>query len=140
MSERNDLLIDDAMLDSVQLAAKASERLRMHYDLRNTAGDCSCRMLNVMEVGTLMPIHRHRNTSETIVLLRGHIIEHFYDDMGNVIAEYDINPEKGRYGLQIPAGVWHSFDVVTPSALFEAKDGAYIPCAACDIQLSEDYN
>lgn len=138
MSERNDLMIDDDMLDTVQSVAKTSGRLRVHYDLRNTECDLSCRMLNVLEVGTPMPIHRHRNTSETIVLMRGHIIEHFYDDSGNIVAEYDLNPDMGRYGLQIPKGVWHGFDVVAPSALFEAKDGAYTPCLPCDILSNGD--
>ena len=90
-------------------------------------------MLNVLEVGTILPIHRHHTSSETVVLLRGHIIERFYDDSGVVIESYDLNPLEGRYGVQVPAHVWHNFEVLEPSAIFEAKDGPYSPCEEADL-------
>lgn len=129
------MIIDDQLLDVVQKSARQTERLRMHFDLRNDDTDCSQRMLNVMEVGTVLPIHRHHTSSETVVLLRGHIIERFYDDDGGVIAEFDLNPSEGRYGVNVPNHVWHNFEVIEPSALFEAKDGRYMPCGKDDILI-----
>lgn len=128
-----DMFIDDDLLNRVRESACQSDRLRMHYDLRNTTTDQSQRMLNVLEVGTILPIHRHHTSSETVVLLRGHIIERFYNDEGAIIELYDLNPHEGRYGVQVPMHVWHNFEVLESSAIFEAKDGPYSPCEEADI-------
>lgn len=128
-----DMFIDDNLLNQVQESARQSARLRMHFDLRNSPIDLSQRMLNVLEVGTKLPIHRHHTSSETVILLRGHIIERFYDNNGKVIATYDLNLKEGRYGVQVPVHVWHNFEVIEPSAIFEAKDGAYSPCEEVDL-------
>ena len=79
------MIIDQKILDSLTVAAKASPRLRMNYDLRNSAEDGSQRMLNAIEPGTVMPIHRHRSSSETVVCVRGHFEEYLYDDSGAMV-------------------------------------------------------
>lgn len=141
--------INDNMLAALHLQAAASERKRMNYDLRTTAEDDSQRMLNALEVGTKVPIHRHLETSETTVCLQGCMDVVFYDlrpnedcggpfmgDCGTVIADgmetnvferYRVRlcPREGKYGVQIPLGAWHSVEVHEPSTIFEAKDGAY---------------
>ena len=141
--------INDNLLAALHLQAAASERKRMNYDLRTTAEDNSQRMLNALEVGTKVPIHRHLETTETTVCLQGRIDVVFYDlcpnedcggpfmgDCGTVIADgmetnvferYRVRlcPREGKYGVQIPLGAWHSVEVHEPSTIFEAKDGAY---------------
>ena len=141
--------INDNLLAALHLQAVASERKRMNYDLRTTAEDNSQRMLNALEVGTKVPIHRHLETTETTVCLQGRIDVVFYDlcpnedcggpfmgDCGTVIADgmetnvferYRVRlcPHEGKYGVQIPLGAWHSVEVYEPSTIFEAKDGAY---------------
>ena len=137
--------INDSLLEALHVKAAASERLRMNYDLRTTAEDSSQRMLNVMEVGTKVPIHRHLKTSESVVCLEGCLDWVLYEELPNVdsvgpvhdgetatdekaFAEVErvrICPREKRYGIQIPKGVWHSVVVYEPSAIFEAKDGAY---------------
>ena len=81
------MIIDKQLLDTISSRAKANPRLRQNYDLRNSENDNSQRMLNALEPGTVMPIHRHRNTSETVVIVRGSLIERFYDEEGNVTEE-----------------------------------------------------
>lgn len=127
------MLIDKTQLDALSCAALASERLRMNFDLRNSPGDGSQRMLNALEVGTVMPIHRHRTTSETQILLRGVIDVLFYDDRGCEIARFRLSPEDGKYGVNIPKGQWHSLEVIKSAIMFEAKDGPYAPNGAEDI-------
>ena len=141
--------INDNLLAALHLQAAASERKRMNYDLRTTAEDGSQRMLNALEVGTKVPIHRHLETSETTICLQGCRDVVFYDlrpnedcggpfmgGCGTVIAEgmetnvferYRVRlcPGEGKYGVQIPLGAWHSVEVYEPSTIFEAKDGAY---------------
>lgn len=116
-----------------QLLAKAntSERLRQNYDLRNSVADTSQRMLNALQPGTRVPIHQHVNTGETVICIYGCLEEIFYEptNVGNTefkeIQRILLSPEKGIYGMQIPAGTWHSIHVIEPSVIFEAKDGAY---------------
>ena len=141
--------INDNLLAALHLQATASERKRMNYDLRTTAEDNSQRMLNALEVGTKVPIHRHLETSETTVCLQGRMDVVFYDlrpnedcggpflgDYGTVIADgmetnvferYRVRlcHGEGKYGVQIPLGAWHSVEVYEPSTIFEAKDGRY---------------
>ena len=137
--------INDNLLAALHMQAAASERKRMNYDLRTTVEDTSQRMLNVMEVGTKVPIHRHFKTSESVVCLEGCLDWVFYEELPNVdtggpvhdgetaadekafteVARFRICPREKRYGIQIPKGVWHSVVVYEPSTIFEAKDGAY---------------
>lgn len=126
--------IDNQLLDTLSAQAKANSRLRQSYDLRTAPEDNSQRMLNAIEPGTIMPIHRHRNTSETMVMVRGKLIERFYDDNGNITDELVMEP-CGQYAMvQIEAGQWHSLEVLEEgTVIFEAKDGAYEPLSEEDI-------
>ncbi len=131
-SENNPMTIDQTILDQLTAAAKASPRLRMNLDLRNSADDQSQRMLNAIEPGTVMPIHRHRGSSETCICLRGHFVEYFYDDKGQLTDTIDMLP--GGTVLNIPIGQWHSLkSLESGTVLFEAKDGAYAPMDPSDI-------
>ena len=99
-------------------------RFRQNYDLRHP-DDNGQRMLNALMPGTDVPIHRHTQSNETVILLRGKIIEILYDDTGNETERFHLDPTLGNFGCVIPAGVWHSVDVLEPSVIFEAKDGRY---------------
>ena len=120
--------ITQAILDSLTKQAKASPRLRMNLDLRNSAEDQSQRMLNAIEPGSPLPIHRHRKTSETVVCLRGHLREIFYDDNGKVTETIDLAPASDCVALNIPAGQWHTVEAQeSGTVILEMKDGAYRP-------------
>ena len=129
-------LINEELLSALRSQAEASERKRQNFDLRTTSADGSQRMLNVLEPGTQVPIHRHEDTSETVVCLKGCIDWIFFEELPNMDAggpgrefkeffRIEICPAKGQYGLQVPQGVWHSIEVKEPSTILEAKDGAY---------------
>ena len=127
------MLIDDTFLDALAREAQASPRLRMNRDLRNSPEDGSQRMLNALEKGTKVPVHRHRDTSETQLLLRGKIDVMFYDGTGRETARFRLDRDEGRYGVDIPAGVWHSLEVIEPAVIFESKDGRYSPPSGEDV-------
>lgn len=105
--------------------ATMNPRLRQSFDLRTSSADTSQRMLNALLPGTVVPIHRHTQSNETVILLCGKIIEILYDDTGNETERFHLDPTLGNFGCVIPAGVWHSVDVLEPSVIFEAKDGRY---------------
>lgn len=120
------MVIDEKILDELTAQAKACPRLRMNYDLRNSVEDQSQRMLNALEPGTIMPIHRHKGSSEINICLRGHFEEYFYDEEGNLTETVDMVP--GGVVLNIEAGRWHSLKCLeSGTVLFECKDGAYRP-------------
>ena len=120
------MIVDKALLDELILKAKNNPRLRQSLDLRNSCEDLSQRMLNALEPGTLMPIHRHKESSETCVCIRGHFEEYFYDEKGNLTETIDMIP--GGTVLNIEKGQWHSLKCLeSGTVLFEAKDGAYHP-------------
>ena len=120
------MIITTEILDELSAKAKASPRLRSGMDLRNTPDDKSQRMLNALEPGTIMPIHRHKETSETCVCIRGHFEEYFYDENGNLTETIDMVPD--GVVLNIEAGQWHSLKCLeSGTVLLEAKDGAYHP-------------
>ena len=120
------MIIDIKILDELSAKAKASERLRANFDLRNSAEDLSQRMLNALEPGTVMPIHRHKGSSETCVCIRGHFEEYFYEENGNLVETIDMVP--GGVVLNIEKGQWHSLKCLeSGTILFEAKDGPYHP-------------
>ena len=126
------MIITDKILDELSDKAKASPRLRLGMDLRNTPEDQSQRMLNALEPGTVMPIHRHKSTSETCVCLRGHFEEFFYDENGNLTDTIDTVP--GGTVLNIEAGQWHTVRALeSGSVLLEMKDGKYEPLGPEDI-------
>lgn len=129
------LEINTALLDALTEQAKASPRLRMNYDLRNSAADTSQRMLNAIEPGSVVPIHRHQKTSETVVVLRGRIVEEFYDELERICsATYEVSPHGPICALNIPAGTWHTLrSLESGTVILEMKDGAYEPIAGCDV-------
>lgn len=126
--------ITQAILEQLTEQAKASPRLRMNMDLRNSADDQSQRMLNAIEPGSPLPIHRHRKTSETVVCLRGHLREIFYNDKGDVTDVIDLAPNSDCVALNIPMGQWHTVEVLeSGTVIMEVKDGAYEPLQDCDV-------
>ena len=126
------MIIDRHTLDILTAEAKASPRLRMNLDLRNSTEDASQRMLNAIEPGTVMPIHRHRTSSETVVCLRGHFEEYFYDASGALTKVIDMVP--GGVVVNVPIGQWHSLkSLESGTVLLECKDGAWEPLGEEDI-------
>ncbi len=127
--------ITQALLDSLTAQAQASHRLRMNYDLRNSAEDQSQRMLNAIEPGSPLPIHRHRKSSETVVCLRGRLVEEFYDDLERMCAEtVELRPAGPVVALNIPAGQWHTARALeSGTVILEMKDGPYEPMGPEDI-------
>lgn len=127
--------LDNDLFDKLLLEAVSSPRKRMHYDLRTAAGeDSSQRMLNVLMPETVIPIHRHNETSETVIVCRGAVREEFYDDMGNKIKEFLLEAGGDCPGIQVPQGVYHTCVCLVPgSVIFEAKDKAYDPQKTEDI-------
>lgn len=120
--------ITQAVLDELSAQAKASPRLRQSFDLRNTPEDNSQRMLNVLEPGTIMPIHRHLASSETVVLLRGKICWHFYDDAGNETESVVLDANGDVRCINVEKARWHSLECMeSGSVLMESKDGRYEP-------------
>jgi len=120
------MVITKEILDELTEKAKVNPRLRFNLDLRNSSEDQSQRMLNALEPGTEMPIHRHKHSSETCVCIRGHFEEYFYDEDGNLIETFDMAP--GGVVMNIEKGQWHSLKCLeSGTILLEAKDGAYHP-------------
>ena len=126
--------IDNQLLDTLSAQAKANPRLRQSYDLRTTPEDQSQRILNAVEPGTILPNHRHRGSTETIIVLLGKVVQHYYDDNGNKTASYELAPNSAQVGMSVPVGQWHALEAVEEgSVIFECKDGAYQPLSAEDI-------
>ena len=120
------MLFSTAILDELTAQAKASPRLRMNLDLRNTPADQSQRMLNALEPGTVMPIHRHRHTSETVVVLRGKVKWLYYNDKGELTDTILVEAGGDICGLSVPMGQWHSIECLeSGSVILETKDGAW---------------
>ena len=138
-------LINKELTSELHEKAVVNERLRMSFDLRTTLDDTSQRMLNVLEVGTHVPIHRHIKTSETVICLEGCLDWVFYDELPSVdigapvhhgekavdescfkeTSRFRVCPREGQFGIQVPMGAWHSVIVYEPSTILEAKDGKY---------------
>ena len=126
--------IRQELLDELTGKGKASARLRMHFDLRDSAEDGSMRMLNAMEPGTVMPIHRHQKTSETMVILRGRLVEEYYSEAGVCTETIEMYPGGAVVALNIPAGQWHSLRVIeSGTVILEMKNGPYVPIGPEDI-------
>ena len=127
--------ITQAILDGLTEQAKASPRLRMNLDLRNSPEDGSQRMLNAIEPGSPLPIHRHRKSSETVVCLRGRLVEEFYDDLEMICTEsIELSPNGPVVALNIPIGQWHTARALeSGTVILEMKDGPYEPTGAEDI-------
>lgn len=139
------LSIDKELIAEMHERAAGSERKQVNFDLRTSAADTSQRMLNVLEVGTQVPIHRHEDTAETVICIEGRLVEIFYEEVVEYsrettshteevvrkcsfreVARVELCPREGKYGVQVPQGVWHTIEVLEPSTIFEAKDGAYV--------------
>ena len=128
------MLIEEKLLNSVTSKAKGSDRLRMNYNLHDSLDAKAQRLLNALEPGTELPIHRHQHTAETYIVLRGAIKVFFYNDERMVTNEFMINPLEGRYGIHTPAGQWHTLEVLeSGTVIFEVKDGPYAPLQPEDI-------
>ena len=137
--------ITQAILDNLTEQAKASPRLRMNLDLRNSAEDQSQRMLNAIEPGSPLPIHRHQNTSETVVCLRGRLVEEFFAEQSGKAERYDererictdrieLSPNGPVVALNIPAGQWHTVRALeSGTVILEMKNGRYEPISDVDI-------
>lgn len=128
------MLINRELLDKVSADAKRSERLRMNYNFHDSLAAPSQRLLNALEPGTVMPVHRHRHTSETYILIRGAIKMMFYSDSGEVTESVILSDKNDNFGYNIPVGQWHSLEVLEPdTVIFETKDGPYAPLSDDDI-------
>ena len=127
--------ITQALLDKLTAEAKANPRLRMNLDLRNGADDQSQRMLNAIEPDSVVPIHRHQKSSETVVCLRGRVVEEYYDELERTCTEaIELSPNGPVVALNIPAGQWHTLrSLESGSVILEEKDGAYEPPSEVDI-------
>lgn len=118
-------MIDQNLLQKLFEQAKASDRKRQNYDLRTNAQDSSQRMLNALLPGTEVPVHRHPNSNENVILLVGRLDEVLFDENGNETERIHLNPSIGNYGCVVPANVWHTIEVIEPSVIYEAKDGKF---------------
>ena len=156
------MIIDNILLDNLTAQAQASSRLRMNLDLRNSDADSSQRMLNAIEPGSVVPVHRHQKTSETVVVLRGRVVEEYYDDAGVLVESFvlgdchvadaprndvrdfaprndvlDFAPRNDvpvACALNIPAGQWHTLRALeSGTVILEMKDGPYEPIGPADI-------
>lgn len=127
--------ITQTLLDELTEKAKASPRLRINYDLRNGEGDQSQRMLNAIEPDSPLPIHRHQKTSETVVCLRGRLVEEYYDELERTCTErIELSPNGPVVALNIPAGQWHTVQALeSGTVILEMKNGAYEPISDADI-------
>ena len=117
--------INKEFLDSLFEQAKENPRLRQNLDLRTSSADTSQRMLNALLPGTVVPIHRHPQSTENVFLLCGKIVEVICDENGNEIERIHLDPTVGNYGCVVPQGAWHTVEVLEPSVIYEAKDGKY---------------
>ena len=139
------MVIDNKLISDLLAQAAENPRLRQNYDLRTSPEDNSQRMLNALLPGTKVPIHRHPYSTENVLLLQGKLIEILYEEdrIGDgfergmdaqdvvrgrrlrVVGRIELDPAAGRFGCVVPAGVWHTVEVLEPSVIYEAKDGRY---------------
>lgn len=123
-----DMIIDKQLLDSVTEQAKASPRLRKNFNFHLSIDEKCHRFLNAVEPGTIVGIHRHPAKDETFVLLRGRVRVNTFNNDGKVIESVELSPDEGRYGINIPKGVWHNLESLEMnSVFFECKEGPYSP-------------
>lgn len=118
-------LFDEKFIEDLLSQAKNNERLRINYDLRTSKDDGSQRMLNALWPGTVVAVHRHPKSNENVIVLHGCLYELLYDECGNEVSRVRLCPAEGSYGYVVPAGVWHTVEVVEPTVIYEAKDGKY---------------
>lgn len=130
-----EMKITQALLDSLTEQAKVNPRLRQSFDLRNTPEDKSQRMLNAVEPGTVMPIHRHQKTSETVVCLRGKLVWEFYDELERICTEaIEVSHDGPVFAINVPLGQWHTVRALeSGTVILEMKDGPYEPTGPEDV-------
>jgi cupin fold WbuC family metalloprotein len=120
-------IIDKNLMNEVSEQAKASPRLRMNYNFHKSLDEKCHRMLNAVEPGTEIPIHRHPTKDETFVILKGKVKVTTYNYKG-VLKDYVIlSQEIGQYGVNISKNVWHTIEAIESSMLFECKEGPFVP-------------
>lgn len=120
-------LIDDKLLYEVSVKAKDSPRLRMNYNFHQSLDELCHRFLNALEPGTEVPVHHHVTKDETFILLKGRVKVLTYNDHGEVVDEVILSREEGRYGVDIPKGVWHTLESLeSGSVIFECKEGPFV--------------
>jgi len=128
------LHINTQLLNSITAQAQTNPRLRMNHNLHDSLQSGAQRLLNALEPGTVLPVHRHRQTAETYILLRGRLRVFFHDNDGRLSDSFLLDPLEGQYGIHIPAGQWHSLEVLqSGSVIFEVKDGPYEPLGEGDV-------
>ena len=119
------IAIDKTLISNLLAQAASNPRLRPTSDLRSSEAEGSQRMLNALQPGTVVPIHRHPRSNESIVLLCGKAEEIFYDGEGRETERLLMDPEAGSYGCVVPAGSWHTIVALEPTVIMEVKDGRY---------------
>ena len=128
------MIINQKILDELSAKARGNPRLRQEMDLRNSPNDLSQRLLNAIEHGSPLPIHRHKKSSETVVCLRGHLREVYYNEAGAVTEVIDLAPASDCVAVTIPIGQWHSVEVLeSGTVILGCKDGPYEPIGEEDI-------
>ena len=121
-------VIDNNLIDSVVAQAKKSPRLRMNYNFHESLDDKCHRLLNALEPGTVVPVHRHPTKDESFVILRGKIRVNTYNDAGEVTESVVLSPADGKYGVDIAKNVWHGVECLeSGSVIFEVKEGPFVP-------------
>ena len=133
------MLLNNQFLDQITERARQTPRLRMNYNLHDSLDAKAQRLFNAMEPGTVLPVHRHRNTSETYILIRGAIRVLLYDDNKTLISSYEISDKNDNFGFHIPKGQWHTLEVLeSGTVIFEVKEGPYAPLSDEDILVIEN--
>ena len=121
-------VIDNNLIDSVVAQAKESPRLRMNYNFHESLDDKCHRLLNALEPGTVVPVHRHPTKDESFVILRGKVRVSIYNDSGQVTESVVLSPADGKYGIDIAKNVWHGVECLeSGSVIFEVKEGPFVP-------------
>ena len=121
-------VIDNDLIDSVVAQAKESPRLRMNYNFHESLDDKCHRLLNALEPGTVVPVHRHPTKDESFVILRGKIRVNTYNDAGEVTESVVLSPADGKYGVDIAKNVWHGVECLeSGSVILEVKEGPFVP-------------
>ena len=133
------MLLNHQLLEEITEQARQTPRLRMNYNLHDSLDAKAQRLFNAMEPGTVLPVHRHRNTSETYILIRGAIRVLLYDDNKTLISSYEISDKNDNFGFHIPKGQWHTLKVLeSGTVIFEVKEGPYAPLSDEDILVIEN--
>ncbi len=127
-------IIDSELLDEICKKAKESPRLRMNYNLHSELDEPVQRLMNALEPGTEIPIHRHRHSDETYLVMRGSLFVILFDENKKLLNKVLLDPKEGTYGVSVPAGQWHSIEVLeSDTVIFEIKEGPYMALTSEDI-------